>query len=396
VEILRSNDHHAVFAGGCVRDMVMGIHPQDVDVATDAAPDRVQRIFYNTIPVGESFGVVIVRMAGMGYEVATFRKEGPYEDGRRPKCVSFVTQQEDVKRRDFTCNGLLYDPLTETLLDFVQGRGDIEKRRLRAIGDPVERFEEDHLRLLRAIRFSIQLDFWIETSTWEAILKQRKGIRGVSRERIKEELFKLLSLSGRGKGLRLLLESNLANQVLPDLFQGYDPLPGLRETCDILNLLRDFHPETSLAAILRLRPFPLRERRDHLMRMRLSAKEAGQVMETLEILDVLPGILDQPLCRRKRLYRKACFTRAMDLFRAVCETTGEGQATWLRIHEEARGMGPEELFPRRWFTGDDLLAMGFEEGKGIGILLEGLEDEQLEGRARSPEEALRWLRRRHV
>jgi len=392
VRILRQNGYDAVFAGGCVRDMIMNVEPQDVDVATDAPPDRVLGLFKKTIPVGEAFGVVIVRVGGIGYEVATFRKEGQYQDGRRPTSICFVSKEEDVSRRDFTCNGLLYDPLSETLLDYVGGRADIEARILRAIGNPDTRFEEDHLRLIRAVRFAVQLQFQIEKKTWEAIVGGAYGIEGVSAERVKEELFKLLSLPGAGEGLRLLWEAQLAPEVLPEAFRRGETPSQLGETCRVLDSLQEQTPEQALAAVFHLHDVPMETLRRALPRLRLSNKEAATILEILQILEALPQFPAQPLSVKKRSIRMDHFPEALDLFGAIHKVQGRDPNPWKQIQREAGEMGPQDLFPPRLLRGDDLIAMGFEEGKLIGELLERLEDEQLEGRIASKEKAMSWLR----
>src|SRR4051812_29241690 len=168
---LRQHGHIAYFAGGCVRDMVRGLPPKDIDIATDARPEEVQKIFARTYAVGAHFGVIVVLEDGMQFEVATFRSDGAYLDGRRPAEVHFAAPEEDAARRDFTINGMFYDPEAEELIDFVGGRADLERRLVRAIGDPAQRFAEDRLRILRAVRFATTLEFEIEAGTWEALVR---------------------------------------------------------------------------------------------------------------------------------------------------------------------------------------------------------------------------------
>ena len=202
VDRLQRAGHRALWAGGCVRDLLMDREPSDYDVATDATPDRVMGLFRRTIPVGVSFGVVRVlgpREAG-AVEVATFRSDGRYDDGRRPQSVTFGTPEADARRRDFTINGMFLDPVRDEILDLVGGKKDLEARVLRAIGDPIERFAEDKLRLLRAVRFAARLGFELEQSTKAAIASMAGEVRVVSAERIAEELRKMLVHPSRGRG----------------------------------------------------------------------------------------------------------------------------------------------------------------------------------------------------
>src|SRR5690349_18314453 len=188
---LRDHGHAAYFAGGCVRDMVRGLAPKDFDVATDATPDVVQRIFPRTYAVGAHFGVVVVVESGMNFEVATFRADGAYLDHRHPVDVRFSSPEEDAKRRDFTINGMFFDPEKNEVIDFVGGRADIEAKVIRAIGKPSERFEEDRLRMLRAVRFATVLGFEIDGPTWKALIANAESINDISAERIRDELVKI-------------------------------------------------------------------------------------------------------------------------------------------------------------------------------------------------------------
>ncbi|MCS7168324.1 MAG: HD domain-containing protein [Gemmatales bacterium] len=222
VERLRQAGYEAYWAGGCVRDMLLGLTPHDYDVATSARPEEVQRLFRRTVAVGASFGVVEVigpKVDGerLKVQVATFRREGPYSDGRHPDSVTFTTAAEDAQRRDFTINGLFYDPLRGEVLDYVGGQRDLQARLLRAIGNPHERFQEDKLRMLRAVRLAAQFQLTIETTTATAIRQLAEQIRMVSAERIAEELRRLLVHPGRRQGLELLHELHLMPAVLPEV-----------------------------------------------------------------------------------------------------------------------------------------------------------------------------------
>src|SRR5262245_48605939 len=214
---LRTHGHEAYFVGGCVRDMVMEIEPADYDIATSATPDEVTAILPRTETIGAQFGVVLVIKRGHPFEVATFRSDEAYIDGRHPTGVVFTNAKQDVLRRDFTINGLLYDPLTGDVIDYVNGRADIHARIVRAIGDPYARFEEDKLRILRAIRFGARLGYTIEPETWRAVCAMAPKIHQVSSERVREELTRILTEGQAAHGMRMLHDSGLRSQVLPEV-----------------------------------------------------------------------------------------------------------------------------------------------------------------------------------
>src|SRR2546423_12743956 len=216
-ERLRARGHVAYFPGGCVRDMVRGLTAKDFDVATNATPDIVQKIFPHTYAVGAHFGVVVVVENGFNFEVATFRSDGAYLDHRHPVDVRFSSPEEDAKRRDFTINGMFFDPEKNELIDFVGGRADLEVKVVRAIGDPAARFAEDRLRMLRAVRFATVLDYQIDNETWAALLASAESINEISAERIREELLKIFLSPNRVTGWNLLDRSGLLRTILPEL-----------------------------------------------------------------------------------------------------------------------------------------------------------------------------------
>ncbi|MFO7569312.1 MAG: polynucleotide adenylyltransferase, partial [Smithellaceae bacterium] len=209
IGLLRQKGFEAFLVGGCVRDFIRGELPEDYDIVTSATPDQVIDLFERTVPVGAKFGVVMVISDGHPFEVATFRSDDVYEDGRRPTRVHYASVKEDVLRRDFTVNGLLMDPVTGDIIDYVGGRDDIQRKILRTIGDPVLRFNEDHLRMLRAIRFAANLEFSLDEATKKAVTANASQIAIVSAERIQEELGKILTRGGARRGLELLAETGL-------------------------------------------------------------------------------------------------------------------------------------------------------------------------------------------
>jgi hypothetical protein len=232
VQRLQSAGFEAMYAGGCVRDMLRGVPPHDYDIATSARPEQVQALFRRTVAVGAQFGVISVMINSGDFQVATFRSDGAYSDGRHPESVHFSNAEEDARRRDFTVNGLFYDPVREQLRDYVGGRADLEAKILRAIGDPEARFAEDRLRMLRAVRFATVLGFEIEPTTWTAVRKHAASIVEVSAERIRDELLKTLHPPARVRGLDLLDQSGLLNQILPEM----EALKGCEQP-------PQFHPE---------------------------------------------------------------------------------------------------------------------------------------------------------
>jgi len=217
VRRLRGEGYLAYFAGGCVRDMLMGNEPDDYDVATDAEPEAVSALFPRTVKVGAQFGVVVVMSGECQTEVATFRSDAGYSDGRHPDAVRFSSPEEDAQRRDFTINGLFFDPLKDEVIDYIGGREDLKGHIIRAIGEPRVRFEEDQLRLMRAVRFSARLGFEIEAATREAIVEMAERIHSVSAERIRDELQRMLCHKSRVRALELLDETGLLGQILPEV-----------------------------------------------------------------------------------------------------------------------------------------------------------------------------------
>jgi len=233
VRRLRREGFQAYLVGGCVRDLVMGREPKDYDIATDATPDQVVRLYPESVTVGAQFGVVIVPREAGNIEVATFRSDGRYADGRHPTVVRFAkTPQEDVRRRDFTINGLLFDPASDEVLDYVGGQADIRARRIRTIGDPIDRFSEDRLRMLRAVRFAARFGFALDAAGRDAILKLASQIHDVSHERVRDEIVKILAEGQARRGFELLDETGLLKEVLPEIkaLQGVQQPP-------------EFHPE---------------------------------------------------------------------------------------------------------------------------------------------------------
>ena len=256
VQKLQDKGYQAVFAGGCVRDQLLGLTPKDYDVATSATPDEVIGLFPQAVTVGAHFGVVLVKVQGHAIEIATFRTDGSYADGRKPETVTFATIEEDASRRDFTVNGLFFDPITDKLLDFVGGQKDLEAGKLRAIGDAQERFAEDHLRLLRAIRFATRFEFQIADETWEALTESAPKITRISPERIRDELDRIWVHPNRVLGFDELVKSGLMLAIFPEILklQGCEQPPQWHPEGDVFvhtRIMLDMLPdEASLPLVL--------------------------------------------------------------------------------------------------------------------------------------------------
>lgn len=386
IRVLQSFGHQAFLVGGSVRDLVLGREPKDFDVTTSATPEQVQAIFEKTLAVGAAFGVVIVVINDIQVEVATFRIDGEYSDVRRPDSVTFTrSAKEDVVRRDFTINGLLLcealaspTELDESLrtrvmgnlavLDYVGGLADLENKVIRAIGNPEERFTEDALRMLRAVRFAAQLGFEIESATFAAICKLAPTIRKVSRERVTAELIKLVTAPFPVKGLVPLVTSGLLQEILPDLYLKFDRTLrrfALNPTKDPIKGLAMFFVDATAGLY------------ESIKSLRLSYDESAAVVGACGAVTTLQ--LNNTIAGQKKLARRPGFFTGVDLF----EQNG-GDAKTVAFF---RALTPEEINPKPFLTGDDLVARGLQPGPEFGRLLGALEVEQLEGRVTTREEA---------
>jgi len=420
VEKLHRHGHQAFFAGGWVRDFLMGRKPLDVDIATSASPEQVLGIFPRATPVGVQFGVVKVRLFGRSYDVATFRTEGPYLDGRHPASVRFSGPRQDALRRDFTVNGLFYDPITGRVLDYVNGRADIRKGILRTIGRPQERFREDKLRMLRAVRFACGLDFKISTGTFDAIRLLAPAILEVSWERIRDELLKILTGPRPDSGLDLMHESGLMAHILPEVeaMRGVAQPEEFHPEGDVfvhtriaLRMLRHPSPVLALATLLhdvgKPPTFAVRNRvrfdghveagariaEQICRRLRMSNEETARVGEL--ILDHLRfmHIKEMRLSTLKRFLRRAHFEDHLELHRVDCASS-HGKLDNYRFarakYEEFKAEPPPAP---RLITGHDLKAMGYPPGPIFRRILEAVEDRHLEEPRLTREQALAFVRR---
>jgi tRNA nucleotidyltransferase/poly(A) polymerase len=421
VRRLRNAGYEALFAGGCVRDSLMGKTPHDFDIATSARPDQVQALFPRTVPVGAQFGVILVVEQGGEYQVATFRSDGAYLDGRHPQSVTFTNAEGDARRRDFTVNGLFYDPLAERVLDFVEGRKDLETRTLRAIGNPAARFSEDKLRLLRGVRFACTLDFEIEAATWDAIRAAAPSIRDVSAERVRDELVKIFASPHRVRGFDLLDASGLMAEVLPDVstLKGCEQPPEFHPEGDVfvhtrlmLSLLPE-HVSVPLAFAVLFHDLgkPPTMERDGTGRIRfnghesVSARLTGQIMRrlrfsneeieaTVEMVQnhmVFKDVQNMRVARLKRFMARPTFDDELELHRVDCLGSHGLLDNYEFLGRRREEFASEPLIPPPLLTGHDLIAMGWKPGPEFKEVLDAVQMGQLEGTLRTRDEALSWV-----
>lgn len=418
---LKERGHEAWIAGGAVRDHLLGREPHDVDVATSARPDEVVALWPDAHLVGASFGVVRVPESDGFLEVATFRREGIYLDGRRPSEVAFGTLEDDARRRDFTVNGLYLDPASGEVRDLVGGRSDLEARRLRAIGDPAARFREDRLRLLRAVRLAAQLDFVIEERTRAAVTELANLAADVAAERTRDELARLLTGPGAMRGIRLLHETGLLRVLLPEVaaMDGVEQPPEyhpegdvLRHTELLFRYLEGPSPELAFAALLHdVGKPPTFERSADAIRFPAHAKVGADMSDEIcrrlrlsneareHIVTLVANhmrFLDVQRMKAstlKRFLREPQFEDHLALHRADCLASHGRLDNWEFVRRTREELGEEALRPARLVTGNDLLAIGWSPGPKLGVELRRLEELQLEGTIATREDALAEARR---
>jgi tRNA nucleotidyltransferase/poly(A) polymerase len=381
VRALREAGHEAVFAGGCVRDQVLGNVPHDYDIATSAVPEEVLALFDRTVPVGASFGVVRVLIADHEFEVATFRTEGGYSDGRRPDSVQWASARDDVLRRDFTINGLLFDPLEGegVVIDHVGGLEDLRAGVVRAIGDPDARFEEDKLRLLRAIRFAARLGFVIAPDTWDAIVERAAEVTGVSVERIRDELQRMCTQSPPASAFEMLDRSGLWRSVLPEVTEVARVLDRLQDAAELSPHVAWTTLSVDLSA---------REAVALCKRMKLSSATVKHVERAVQIHDALKTYSALDLVERKRLLRNAEAETALHVAGQGARGEGMEAKNLAAARADLQSWTHPELFPETLVTGADLIAAGRSPGPGFKGALEAVESAQLAGEDLNRESAL--------
>jgi poly(A) polymerase len=423
---LRLAGYQAYLVGGCVRDILLKREPVDYDVATDATPDEVQRIFPHSLAVGAQFGVIVVMgdpetQPGMHVEVATFRSDAGYSDGRHPDKVLFATSpEEDVRRRDFTINALLLDPETGEILDFVGGRKDLDAGVVRAIGQPEERFSEDKLRMIRAVRFAARFGYAIEAATLTAIQNLAPEIHQVSPERLRDELTKILTEGAARRGFELLDQSRLLPEILPEIarMKGVEQPPqfhpegdvwihtlmmlgGLRAGCSVTLawgvLLHDvgkpptYKPPAGPGGRIRFD--------EHVevgtviaeaicRRLRFSNEDAEQIASLVANHLRFKDVAQMKVSTLKRFVRLNRFEEHLELHRLDCLSSHGGLEAYNFVRRFLAETPPEQVRPARLLGGDDLKALGFTPGPQFKVILEAVEEAQLNGTVRTKEEAL--------
>src|SRR5438094_2242450 len=423
---LRESGHIAYFAGGCVRDIVRSQIPKDFDIATDARPEVVQRLFSRTHAVGAHFGVILVLENNFQFEVATFRSDDAYIDGRHPSAVHFSSPEEDAQRRDFTINGMFYDPVAEEVIDFVGGRADIDARLVHAIGDPAQRFAEDRLRMLRAVRFATVLDYQIDQNTWDALVANAPSINQISTERIREELVRIFLSPNRVRGWDLLDASGLMRAILPEL----EAMKGVLQP-------EQFHPEGDVFVHTRLMLSLLPEKvsvplvfavlfhdvakpvtatvdktgsircNEHdrigaemtdaiMRRLRFSGAE---IEATVEMVRQHMAFNDAPkmrVAKLKRFMARPTFKEELELHRVDCESSHRMLDNYEFLVRKREEFANEPIIPPPLLRVDDLIGLVLKPGPKFGEILEAVETRQLEGTLRTREEALEWVKREYL
>ena len=425
-EALQRAGHQALLAGGCVRDMLLGREAVDYDVATDATPDQVMGLFPDSVAVGAQFGVIVVYRGGIKVEVATFRADVGYSDGRHPDGVIFArTPQEDVQRRDFTINGLLMRHDTGEVLDYVGGRADLQARVIRAIGDPERRFREDKLRLLRAVRFAARFGFAIEPATFAAIRKHAREIPQVSAERVRDELTKLLTEGAARRGFELLDQTGLLAVVLPEIaaMKGVEQPPQFHPEGDVwihtrlmIEKLPAGSPLTLAWGVLlhdvgkpatfksaeqtgdRIRfdghvDVGVRLAENITRRLRFSNDDAEQIVALVANHMRFKDVEQMRTSTLKRFIRLPRFEEHLELHRLDCASSHGRLDSYGFISRALAETPAEQIRPQRLLSGDDLLAMGYKPGPVFKNILQAVEDAQLEGQLKTTEEAEEYVRR---
>jgi poly(A) polymerase len=439
VRRLQNAGFDAFWVGGCVRDFLLGRDAGDCDIASSALPGQIETLFERTIAVGRKFGVIVVVENGFQFQVATFRAEADYQDGRHPEQVAFGDARADAQRRDFTINGLFYDPVRRQLHDWVNGETDLRGRLIRTIGAPEERFAEDHLRLLRAVRFAVQLGFTIESNTFVALRAHAPKIKTISAERIREELMKLFQLappavtpsdgtpgfSPAARGLDLLSESGLLEHILPEVAAtaGCEQSPDFHPEGTVFNHLRlmlshlppGADPSLPWAVLLHDIAKPVTASRDpdtggiHFYEHeKIGAEMAGQILERLrfprkQIETIVTAVRyhmqfkDAPQMRRSTLCHmllRQTFPLELELHRLDCLGSHGRLDIYEFLVEQARELEKQPDIKPPLLTGDDLAALGLKPGPAMGALLAEIREKQLQGELKTAAEAREWVRRR--
>ena len=420
---LHEAGHTAWFAGGCVRDRLRGMEPNDFDIATSARPEEVQRLFPRNVAVGAHFGVIVVLDGERSFEVATFRSDDAYVDGRHPSSIRFTTPKEDAARRDFTINAMYFDPIANRVVDYVNGCVDLESKLIRAVGEASQRIDEDKLRMLRAIRFATTLNFEIESKTWNAIVSSASEINVVSAERIRDELLKIFRSPYRVRGLDLLDASGLLAQLLPEIsrLHGCEQPPQFHPEGDVfvhtrmmLGMLAEKVPDSVFLSVLfhdigkpptfsfdpaegRIRfsghdTVGSRMTFELMQRLRFPNEEIERVVSAVANHMVFKDVTKMRVAKLKRFMARPDFEREVELHRVDCASSHGDLSNIEFIRAKAAEFASEPLIPPPLINGRDLIALGLKPGPEFKSLLETVETAQLENRISTSEEALQLVK----
>ena len=419
-DTLRRNGYQTLLVGGCVRDLLLGREPADYDVTTDATPEQVMALFPESVTVGAQFGVILIPRDGVRVEVATFRSDAGYSDGRHPDSVVYSkAPQEDVQRRDFTINGLLMRHDTGEVLDYVDGQADLKAKVIRAIGEPDRRFKEDKLRMMRAVRFAARFGFEIEAETFRAIRRHVAEIHQVSPERLSDELTKMLTEGAARQAFELLDETWLLQQVLPEIgaMKGVEQPPQFHPEGDVWihtsmmleGLPKDTSPTLAWGALLhdvgkpptfqsaaetgdRIRfnhhvEVGVRMAEAICLRLRFSNEETEQILALVDNHMKFGAVEEMRAATLKKFVRLPRFEEHLALHRLDCLSSHRNLDSYEFVRRFLEMTPPEQVRPERLLNGDDLQEMGFQPGPLFSQILQALEDAQLEGQIRTREEA---------
>ncbi|MGA3285165.1 MAG: CCA tRNA nucleotidyltransferase [Verrucomicrobiota bacterium] len=425
VQCLQQAGFSAFWVGGCVRDFLLGREPQDYDIATDARPEQVEKLFKRTIAVGRKFGVMIVVEAKHQFQVATFRAEADYRDGRRPTRVVFSNAEADAQRRDFTVNGLFYDPVVKKLHDWVGGEKDLRAKIIRTIGRPEERFAEDHLRLLRAVRLAAQLNFEIEPQTFAAVKTLAPKIKLISAERIRDELIKLFAPPHGARGLVLLRDSGLLEQILPELAAtvsceqspDYHPEGTVFEHIRLMleKLPPGTHESLPWAVILHDIGKPPTAERDAatgkihfyehekigsamaekiLQRLRSPKKQIGEIVACVRQHMQFKDVKQMRTATLRRLLLRETFPLELELHRLDCLGSHGDLGHYEFLVEQAAELKKKPTIRPPLLTGNDLIKLGMKPGPAMGALLNEIREQQLQDELKTSLQARKWAKTR--
>jgi len=425
VQKLKSAGFETYFVGGCVRDFVRGIVPGDYDIVTSALPEQIIGLFNHTVAIGAKFGVIAVIEEETTYEVATFRRDDDYEDGRRPVKIHYSSAREDVLRRDFTINGLLMDPANGQIIDYVEGRADIEKKIVRTIGNPETRFSEDYLRMLRAVRFAGNLNYDIEERTKQAIKNNCALIKKISAERIQEELTKIITREGSRRCFELMSKTGILPQILPEIENliGVDQPPRFHPEGDVwqhtLKMLELLPKEEdgqankilAWAALLHDVGKALTRTEDEkgvhfyghvqrgeeiadniMKRLKLSRVQRETVIDLIHYHMVFMNVHKLRPGRLKRFLRKPNFDLHLELHSLDCLASHGMLDNYEFCKDKLQELDIDDLHPARLLTGNDLIDLGYAPGEKMGRILQKLENEQLEGKINTKDEAIIFVK----